>query len=76
MRKHNEGVARVDFTLIINCPECDEAMDLADEDAEYDFQFSQAIFGGKWNDIIGLEVTCDECDHEFGITEVKRFGQD
>jgi hypothetical protein len=61
--------ARLTCHLWIDCPNCDDTIDLLDEDPDY--VISNALFNNKWDDLKGYEVNCGCCDHDFVIDEIE-----
>lgn len=56
------------YTLDIECPYCKAGIDLVSCDDEG--FFANAIFNNKWDDLVGEEITCTECDKIIEVSEV------
>lgn len=63
--------ARLDWSLTVYCPSCDESNDLADSQHDPDHDIARHIFLNEWDKLDGWEVTCDHCGHEFKIEKVE-----
>ena len=61
--------AYVSWSVDVDCPKCEESMDLADQDQ--DGVVAGAIFLNRWESLSGHEVTCPHCQHEFTLAEVR-----
>lgn len=64
-------VARLHWSLYVDCPECVGPFDLAEKDADNDYQISSKIFHNKWHLLRGHEVTCPYCNHRFSLGGVE-----
>lgn len=63
------NIAYVDWSLYIKCPNCKESFDLAEIDDDH--VFSRAILSNKWDSLVGEDVCCTGCMHDFKIDEVE-----
>jgi hypothetical protein len=61
--------ARLVCYLWIDCPNCDNTIDLLNEDPDY--VIAKAIFNNQHDSLKGHEVNCPVCDHNFVIDEVE-----
>lgn len=63
------NIARLRINLYVDCPNCEELIDLMQINADNDYVYSSVIFDpdrdSKWPDMNGMEVTCPECKREF-----------
>jgi hypothetical protein len=66
-----EATIRLSFDLHVNCPHCDETIDLMDNDYNDDGFFTRPIFENRWEDLKGEEITCFECEETFTIKDVE-----
>ena len=57
--------ARLDWSLYVNCPKCDESNDLARAEHDCEHDIARRIFMNEWDKLAGWEVTCEHCGHEF-----------
>ena len=64
-------VARLDWSLYVDCPRCDESFDLVDIDDDHDNTLAKKIFTNQWDQVNGHEVTCPYCAHEFTLGGVE-----
>ena len=64
--------AILSWMLWIECPECKEDFDLADQDDENDI--AMLIFNSKWDMLKDYEVMCPKCALEFMIEEIEYQG--
>ena len=64
-----EATAYLSWSLDIDCPKCNESIDLSDDDD--DNVVSGAIFHNNWDALDGHEVTCKHCAHEFKVKTVE-----
>lgn len=62
--------AYLQFSIDVDCPECEESFDLCDDKNDYDQRITDQIFNNQWADLKGAEVTCTHCGYEFEIEEV------
>lgn len=67
----SENVATLNWSLRVNCPKCKEKVDLVAFDNDNDYLVATAIFSNQWDDLVGYEVTCPHCEHEFELTKVE-----
>lgn len=67
----NGPTARLDWSLRVDCPHCNERFDVVDFDSENDNVIATKIFNNQWDDVAGCEVTCPKCEHEFAIGKVE-----
>jgi len=65
-----EPTGVLDWSLTIECPKCNEDLDLSSGDYNSDGCISTPIFNNKWDDLKGLEIQCACCEHDFYIKEV------
>ena len=63
--------ARLDWSLYVNCTNCDESFDLVDQDGDNDNSLAKKIFTNEWDKVKGHEVTCPHCSHEFALGGVE-----
>lgn len=67
-----KAVVNPDFKIYASCPECDEFVDLlVCESNNQDGVLLNPLTNNKWDEIIGLVVTCPVCDKEFEIESVE-----
>ena len=60
-----KSVVMFDYSMMIECPHCEEYFDLVDE--EEDGEYSTPIFNNRWDNLRGELVFCPECGKEFAI---------
>jgi hypothetical protein len=67
------AIAQLDWSLVVECPGCKKDIDLAsgDYDSNSDCRISGSIFNNKWDDLRGLEITCEKCKHNFELESVE-----
>lgn len=63
--------ASLSWSLDVDCPACEEIIELAESPYSDDQHIVVAIFNNKWDSLKGYEVTCKYCQHEFKIDEVE-----
>lgn len=63
----NAGLT-VCYSLDIDCPYCGAEIDLSDQDD--DAFYTGPIFSNKWDELVGEEVYCPDCEREFIISSV------
>lgn len=61
--------ATLNANLWVDCPNCEEAIDLFYNDPEG--HYTTPIFSNNWDKLEGMEVECDECGHRFCIDNVE-----
>lgn len=66
-----QPVARLDWSLHVDCPKCGRSNDLATGDHDPEYTVARAIFTNAWHELDGHEVTCIGCGHEFSIKTVE-----
>ena len=59
----SNNIIDFDYSMSIECPECRYQIDLIKQDT--DNCFSECIFNNRWDDVKGVEVYCNACEHEF-----------
>ena len=64
-------IALLEWSLNVECPQCEKGNDLADSVHDNDHDIGQAIFSNNWKRLDGWEVTCEHCGHEFKIEKVE-----
>lgn len=64
-------IALLTWSLWIECPWCDESIDLSDIDHGYDHRFAHAIFNNDWAAVNGSDVSCPSCEKEIIIEKVE-----
>ena len=57
------------YSLEIDCPYCNAQLDLCDEDDERG-RLSSPIFNNRWEDLVGENVKCPDCEKIFIISKV------
>lgn len=66
----DEGVrAQLDWSLYVQCPQCQESFDLVEHDHEHGI--AKLIFTNAWDRLKGYEITCPACEHETTIEKVE-----
>jgi len=60
--------AELHARLWIECPNCDEDIDLFEDDP--DGVYTVPVFNNSWDDLKEEEVYCPKCGHEFQIKEI------
>ena len=68
MNSVKEPLAFLYFSLYVNCPHCDERMDLSENDPEY--IVANALFNNRWDDLNGYDTVCPKCGTDFQIEKV------
>lgn len=63
--------ALLNWSLNIDCPNCDTSNDLASGDHDSENSIAKKIFNNDWDKLKGFEITCEHCKHEFTIDEVE-----
>jgi phage terminase large subunit GpA-like protein len=63
--------ARLDWSLYVTCPKCDESNDLNSGDHDCENQIARRIFTNEWDKLKDWEVTCEHCGHEFKLAGVE-----
>ncbi len=63
--------ALLDWSLRVDCPQCDKENDLADHEHDEEYRIAGHIFENRWDSLNGWEVTCKHCGHEFTIEKVE-----
>lgn len=63
--------ARLDWSLIVECPGCSRENDLARAVHDAEYAIARYIFADQWDKLRGWEVTCEHCDHEFKISKME-----
>ena len=66
--RSDRPVVVLSWSLTLDCPKCDEWIDVADLDQEN--TVARKIFNNQWDKVAGEEITCPHCGHEFEIGEV------
>ena len=61
--------AILSWHLFMNCPKCNESIDLSDQDDEY--CYSAPLFSNRWEDIEGETTFCPKCKAEFIIDKIE-----
>lgn len=61
--------AYLEWSLHVECPNCEETFDLVDQDHES--RIANRIFNNAWDKLEGYEVECPHCQHEFQIEKVE-----
>ncbi len=64
----SKATARLNWNLYIDCPSCDDTIDLVDQDD--DGVYAHAIFNDSWEELTDEIAFCKACDHEFKIASV------
>ena len=64
-------VAKINWSLDVDCPQCHACNDIAAAHRDPDNIVGQLVFAGKWNELSGLHVTCDNCFHDFHVGSVE-----
>lgn len=68
MNSVKKPLAFLNFSLYVNCPHCDELMDLSEND--FDYIVTNALFDNRWDDLNGYDTSCPKCDTDFQIEKV------
>ena len=66
-----EPVASLSWNLFVDCPHCNESIDLADSPHDDEGYFSVPLFGNKWEEIPGKNVDCPVCQKTFAVGDVE-----
>jgi hypothetical protein len=61
-------LAQLHYSLYVNCPHCDELMDLSEKDPDYIIVY--ALFNNCWDDLNGYDTVCPKCGTDFQIEKV------
>ena len=67
MDTESKPIAQLDWSLRVECPNCNESLDAAGIDAGNDYTITKMVFSNRWDDITGCSITCPECGHEFEL---------
>lgn len=68
IRKSPNPTAYLDFNVWVDCPDCNASLNITDED---DGNFTEKLFGGRWDELQDYDVYCDNCEYEFQIEKVE-----
>jgi len=63
------NIITLSYHLWLDCPHCNETMDLADQDDDY--IFSTPIFNNTWHHLKGEVANCPNCSKEIIIDGVE-----
>jgi hypothetical protein len=63
--------ASLSWSLDVDCPSCEEILDLAESPYAEDQDIAVAVFNNKWDALKDYEITCQFCKHEFKIDEIE-----
>ncbi|MCK5021466.1 MAG: hypothetical protein KAS32_30925 [Candidatus Peribacteraceae bacterium] len=61
--------ARLSLTLVVNCPNCEEEINLAD--STYEGMYIIPVFNNKLDDLKDETVVCTVCNTEFQLARVE-----
>ena len=59
------------WSLKVECPNCQEDLDLATGDYDNDLELSDHVFNNKWEKLKGFVVKCESCKKEFKIRNIE-----
>lgn len=68
---NTDPTARLDWSLYVDCPKCEESNDMAGSEHDSEHQIAKHIFSNAWDKLDGWEVTCSGCGNEFKIKTVE-----
>jgi hypothetical protein len=66
----NQITALLDWSLYVDCPECELSNNLTEPQHEVEFEIARRIFTNEWDKLEGWEVVCEGCGCEFKIEKV------
>lgn len=61
-------VALLDWSLYVDCPHCEESVDLVETDCDNDYSIANKVFSNKWDEVKGQTVTCPNCREQFELS--------
>lgn len=70
MSEESTNIAVLSYHLFVDCPKCNEQLDLSDSPHDDEGYFSTSIFNNRWSDLDDSEVTCEHCNHQFTVAEI------
>ena len=59
----NKPKIRLNFSMWVNCPYCDNDIDVLDQDI--DNLFSEPLFNNDLDKVKDYDIYCDQCDEHF-----------
>jgi len=65
------NIANLDWSLAVDCPNCEVNIDLVKYDSNNDYLIANRIFKNEWDKLAGYEITCPHCAHEFKLDNVE-----
>jgi uncharacterized Zn-finger protein len=66
------NIAFIDWSLNIDCPHCEEVVDLVQYESDIgDNSIAGRIFTNRWDEIKGHMVECPYCHQDFLIDRVE-----
>ena len=63
--------ATLTWHLFVDCPHCDELIDLAGPDYDGEGYVPRCLFSNAWDKLDDYEVECNKCGEEFLVLEVR-----
>lgn len=67
-----KAVAFLDWSLEVECPKCKLDIDLVQYEADHgENDIANRIFNNRWDDLIGYDIECPHCRHDFKIEKVE-----
>ena len=67
----NKGIVKLEYKLTMDCPNCQESIDVGAQDSDLDGELTEAVFNNNWDDVEGLGFFCHYCETDVKVERIE-----